>query len=81
MMMKAMMSSQLKDLPEEQKEMIITLVEKNPEFFQKMATQIKERVDRGEDQMMAMQAVAKENQEELKQIFMDIQKEERKNAE
>ena len=71
MMMKAMMSRQLKDLPEEQKEMIIGLVEKNPEFFEKMAMQIKERIDNGEDQMMAMQSVAKDNQAELQKMFLE----------
>jgi len=70
MAMKAMMSKQLKGMPKEMQDKILDMVEKNPEFFEKMAKKIKERTDRGEDKMMAMQTVAKEHQAELQQMFM-----------
>ena len=70
MMMKAMMSRQLKGMPKEMQDKVLSMVEKNPEFFEKMAKEIKARTDRGEDQMMAMQSVAKQHQAELQQMFM-----------
>lgn len=68
--MKAMMSKQLKGMPKEMQEKILGMVEKNPEFFEKMSKEIKARTDAGQDQMMAMQTVAKEHQAELQQMFM-----------
>lgn len=70
MMLKAMMAKQLKGLPKDMQEKVIGMVEKNPEFFTAMAKKIQERVKRGENQMMAMQAVAKEHQAELQKMFM-----------
>lgn len=70
MMMRAMMSRQLKGMPKEMQEKVLAMVEKNPEFFEKMAKEIKARTDKGEDQMMAMQSVAKQYQTELQQMFM-----------
>ncbi len=70
-MLKAMMAKQLKGLPKEMQDKVIGMVEKNPEFFTKMAKQIQERVKRGENQMMAMQTVAKEHQAELQKMFME----------
>jgi len=71
MMMKAMMAKQLKGLPKETQDQIIGMVEKNPEFFASMAKKIQERVKKGENQMFAMQAVAKEHQAELQKMFRD----------
>lgn len=69
MMLRAMMAKQLKGMPKEMQEQILGMVEKNPEFFTKMAKKIQERVKRGENQMFAMQAVAKEHQNELQKMF------------
>lgn len=70
MAMKAMMARQLKHLPKEMQEKVLSVVEQNPEFFEKMAREIKERTDKGEDKMMASQAVAMQYQQELMQMMM-----------
>lgn len=70
MMMKAMMSRQLKGMPKDMQEKVLEAVDKNPDFFKKMADEIKERTDKGEDKMMASQAVAMKYQQELMQIMM-----------
>ncbi len=70
MMLKAMMSKQLKGLPKETQDQIISMVEKNPKFFENMSKEIKERTKNGEDQMLAMQSVAKKHQEELQKMFL-----------
>ncbi len=69
MMLRAMMAKQLKGMPKEMQEQILVMVEKNPEVFTKMAKKIQARVKRGENQMFAMQAVAKEHQNELQKMF------------
>ncbi|XKT74238.1 MAG: hypothetical protein ACJKTH_02705 [Patescibacteria group bacterium UBA2163] len=74
MALRAMMAKQLKGMPKEMQDKMIAMVEKNPEFFEKMAKEIKARTDRGEDQMMAMQAVAKEHQAELQQMMLSQEK-------
>jgi len=68
--MRAMMARQLKGMPKAMQEQVLSMVEKNPQFFEKMAKEIKIRTDRGEDKMMATQAVAKEYQTELQKMFM-----------
>ena len=65
-----MLGKQLKGLPKETQNQIIGMVEKNPAFFEKMAKEIKARTNRGEDQMLAMQAVAKQYQGELQKMFL-----------
>lgn len=64
------MSRQLKGMPKDMQEKVLEAVDKNPDFFKKMADEIKERTDKGEDKMMASQAVAMKYQQELMQIMM-----------
>lgn len=70
MAMKAMLQKQLKGMPKEMQEKVLDAVEQNPDFFKKMADEIKQRVDNGEDKMMASQAVAMKYQQDLMQIMM-----------
>ena len=70
MMMKAMMSRQLKGMPKGMQDKVLEAVDKNPDFFKKMADEIKERTDQGEDKMMASQAVAMKYQQDLMKIMM-----------
>jgi len=71
MMMKAMMAKQLKGMPKDMQDKVLNLVEKNPDFFKKMADEIKARTDRGEDKMMASQAVAMQYQQELMKMMTE----------
>lgn len=70
MALRAMMSKQLKGMPKAMQEKVLSMVDQHPDFFEKMAKEIKMRTDRGEDKMMAMQAVAKAHQAELQKMFM-----------
>lgn len=68
--MKQMLKRQLKQLPEEQQQQILTVVEKNPELFEKIAKKVQERVkEKGEDQQTAAMAVFQQHQSELKQVL------------
>lgn len=59
------MKKQLAGMPESEQEKIIQVVSDNPEFFQKIALEIKARMDKGEDQMAATQAVMQNYRTEL----------------
>lgn len=68
-LMRKMVASKMKDVPKEQQEQMIALVQKNPEFFQKIAQEIQAKVSGGKDQMAATMEVMQAHQEELKQLM------------
>ena len=63
------MKSQLKNVPKDQQEMIMTLIDKNPEFFKQMAEKVKKKIDSGKPQMAAMMEVMQENKAELQDMM------------
>ena len=65
-LLKKMLKKQLAEVPEEEQEKMFTMIEKNPELFQKMALEIQEKTKQGIDQMTATLHVAQKYQEELK---------------
>lgn len=68
-MLKQALKSKLKDLPEEQREMVLKAVEKNPEFFKKIGDEIQRRVKAGSSEMAATMSVMRENQGELQKLM------------
>lgn len=68
-LMKRAMAAQLKDIPEEQRNKIIAVVEKNPEFFERLALDIQEKIKGGMTQEEATVAVLATNQEEMKKLL------------
>ena len=64
----------LKGLPEDQRKMFMTLFDENPEFFEKISLEIKERKDRGQDESIASAAVMKKYQGELLKMIQNIKK-------
>ena len=68
-LMRKMLESKMKDVPKEQQEQIFAMIEKNPDFFQKIAIEVQEKTKGGMEQMTAMMAVMKEHQDELKGIM------------
>ncbi len=67
--MKAAMKSQLKNVPKDQQEKIMELIDKNPEFFTQMAEKVKKKIDSGKPQMAAMMEVMQENKEDLQKMM------------
>ena len=63
--MKQMLNQQLKNVPEAERQKLVSLVEKNPEFFIKISRDIKAKVDAGTGEMTAAMEVMKENEAEL----------------
>ncbi|HAS80882.1 MAG: hypothetical protein UR25_C0004G0021 [Candidatus Nomurabacteria bacterium GW2011_GWE1_32_28] len=55
-------------VPEAQIEMFISMMEKNPELFKKIAEEIQEKVKSGMDQNTAGMMVMKKYEDELKKL-------------
>ncbi len=65
-----LMKSKLKDVPEAQREQIMTLVTKDPELFKKIGEEIDRRVKKGgEQQMKATMEVMKKYRSELQGLM------------
>jgi hypothetical protein len=67
--LRKMVESKMKDVPKEQQEQILTLLQSNPEFFQKIAVEIEEETKKGKDQMAAAMTVMQRHQDELKKLM------------
>lgn len=67
-LMRKMIESKMKDVPKEHREMIMNMIEKNPDFFQKIALEIQQEIGKGKDQMAATMEVMQKYQSELKDL-------------
>ncbi len=70
-LMRKMLKSQMKDVPEHEQEKIIKLVSENPAFFQKIALEIQAKMKAGEDQMSASLEVIQNYKDELQKLSLN----------
>ena len=69
-LLRQVMRAKMKDVPKEQQEQIMTLVQKNPELFKKIGEEIDRRVKKGgENQMKATMEVMKKYRAELQDLM------------
>lgn len=68
-LVRKLIESKMKDVPADQREMIIGLVEKNPELFQTIAKEVEMEMKSGKDQMAATMAVMQRHQTELQALM------------
>lgn len=69
-LIKKVVESKLKDVPEAQREQILALVTKNPELFKKIGEEIDRRVKGGgEPQMKATMEVMKKYKAEISKLM------------
>jgi hypothetical protein len=73
-LMKAMIKRQLKGVPDAEIDKILTIVEKNPDFFKKMGDDIKQKTKSGMGQQEAMQAFMSAHKDELQTILGGMEK-------
>jgi hypothetical protein len=64
-LVRQMLKSKLKNVPKEQQEMILALVQKDPELFKKIGEEVDRRTKGGEQQMKATMEVMKKYRAEL----------------
>ncbi len=70
-MMKKLLEKQLKNAPPEQRELVMTLMEKNPELLEKIATEMQAEIKAGKTQMAAAMKVMPKYQKELQAAMGD----------
>lgn len=68
-LIKSMLKKQMKNVPQEQQDQIFSMIEKNPDFFMKIAEEVKEKTNGGMSQQDAMMMVMKSHEEELKKVM------------
>lgn len=67
--MRKMLERQTKNLPPEQKEMIMTLLEKDPALFEKIAKEVQEEMKKGKSQMHASMAVMPKYKAQIQKLM------------
>lgn len=67
--LKSFIKRQMKGVPDEQVDMIIAAMEKNPAFFKTLGEKIKIKIDAGMSQNDAAMQVMSEHGEELKKLL------------
>lgn len=67
--LKQALKYKLKDVPEDQREKLMAVMEANPEFFKKVGDKVQARVKNGESELVATMAVMREHQAELQKIM------------
>jgi effector-binding domain-containing protein len=73
---KKMLDSQMKDVPEDQKQMVMEMLEKDPALFEKIAKEIQEELKKnGNNQMAAATKVLPKYQNEILKVMSPEMKE------
>jgi len=67
--MKRMLKSKMKDIPEDQQEKVFAAIEKNPKLFENIALEVQEKMKSGKDQMSATMEVKQKYQDQLKGVL------------
>jgi hypothetical protein len=68
-LMRQMLKRQMKDVPADQQEKILKMVEENPQFFEDIAKKIQEKMKSGMSQMDASMAVMQEHRDEVAKMM------------
>ena len=69
---KKMMERQLKNLPEEQRNLFMRMFEENPDLFEKIAKEVQEKKKGGQDEMLAAASVMRKYQSEMQGLIKKI---------
>ncbi len=67
-LLKKMVEKQMAGVPKDQQEMIMKMIQENPELFKKIGEEIQEEMKKGKEQMLATMEVMKRHQSELQKL-------------
>jgi len=67
-LIRKMLKSQLKNVPEAEQEKLIKLVTENPALFQQIGVEVQAKMKAGMDQQQATMEVMRDHQEELTKL-------------
>ncbi len=65
------MKSQLKDIPAEEQERLLDMVERNPDFFENLAKELQEGLKSGKDQQAVAMEIMAKHKERLAALMND----------
>lgn len=68
-LLKQALKMKMKDLLAPERDKMLELVEKNPEFFKKIGEEVKKRVKAGQSEMAATMIVMREHQSEMQKLM------------
>ena len=68
-LLKQALKHKMKDVPEAEREQMLALMEKNPEFFKKIGEEVQKRVKSGQSEMAATMVVMRTHQAELQKLM------------
>lgn len=69
--LKQALKYKMKDVPEEQRERLLAVMEKHPDFFKKIGDEVQKKVKGGMSEMAATMVVMREHQAELQKIMAE----------
>ena len=69
LILRKLIQSKLKGVPQEQQDVILDALEKDPELFMRLAKEVETKTKSGMSQMDAAQKVFSAHQEELKRLL------------
>lgn len=67
--MRKMLKSQMKGLPEAQQEMILSAFEKDPNLFKKIAEEIKQKTKKGQNEQFASMEVMMKYKSQIQKLM------------
>jgi len=68
-LLKQALKVKMKDVPEAERERMLALMEKHPDFFKKIGEEVKKRMKNGQSEMTATMVVMREHQSELNKLI------------
>lgn len=68
--LKQALKHKMKDVPEEQRDMLMAAMERNPEFFKKIGDEVKALQKQGQSEMAATMVVMRKHQAEMQKIML-----------
>jgi len=65
------LKAKMKGVPEAEREKMLAMMEKNPEFFKKIGEEVQKKVKAGQGEMAATMVVMREHQAELQKLMKE----------
>ena len=70
-MLKQALKHKMKDMPEAEREKLLAVMEKNPEFFKKIGEEVKNLTKQGQSEITATLIVMRKHQAELQKLMRE----------
>jgi len=68
--LKQALKHKMKDVPVEQRDHLMALMEQNPDFFKKVGEEVQKKIKGGMSEMAATMVVMREHQSEFKKLMV-----------